>query len=35
LASGGTSGLALCGAASLLLMALAPFAGGAAIRAGR
>jgi len=35
LASGGTSGLALCGAASLLLVALAPFAGGAAIRAGR
>lgn len=35
LASGGTSGVALCGAASLLLVALAPFAGGAAVRAGR
>ncbi|MBS0254120.1 MAG: heme exporter protein CcmB [Proteobacteria bacterium] len=35
LASGGTSGVALCGAASLLLVAIAPFAGGAAVRAGR
>ncbi len=35
LAPGGTSGLAYCAAASLVLLALAPFAGGAAIRAAR
>ncbi|MDE2435445.1 MAG: heme exporter protein CcmB [Sphingomonadales bacterium] len=35
LATGGESGLALCGAVSLVLLAIAPFAGGAAIRAGR
>ncbi|WP_206241508.1 heme exporter protein CcmB [Novosphingobium terrae] len=35
LASGGGSGIALCGAASLVLVALAPFAGAGAIRAGR
>lgn len=35
LATGGQSGLALCGAVSLALLAIAPFAGGAAIRAGR
>lgn len=35
LATGGQSGLALCGAVSLVLLAIAPFAGGAAIRAGR
>lgn len=35
LASGGASGVALCGAASLVLVALAPFAGAGAIRAGR
>lgn len=35
LATGGSSGLALCGAASLVLLAIAPFAGGAALRAGR
>lgn len=35
LAVGGTSGLALCGAASLMLLAIAPFAGGAAVRNGR
>lgn len=35
LASAGTSGLALTGAASLVLLAMAPFAAGAAIRAGR
>ena len=35
LASGGVAGLALCAAASLVLVALAPFAGGAAVRAGR
>ena len=35
LATGGGSGLALCGAVSLVLLAIAPFAGGAAIRAGR
>jgi heme exporter protein B len=35
LATGGASGLALCGAASLVLLALAPFAGAAALRAGR
>jgi heme exporter protein B len=35
LASGGASGVALCGAASLVLVALAPFAGAGAVRAGR
>ena len=35
LAPGGESGLALCGAISLALVAIAPFAGGAAIRAAR
>lgn len=35
LATGGVSGLALCGAVSLVLLAIAPFAAGAAIRAGR
>ena len=35
LAPGGTSGLAYCAAASLVLLALAPFASGAAIRAAR
>ena len=35
LAIGGTSGIALTGAVSLVLVALAPFAGAAAIRAGR
>lgn len=35
LATGGESGLALCGAVSLVLLAIAPFAGGAAIKAGR
>lgn len=35
LATGGESGLALCGAVSLVLLAIAPFAAGAAIRAGR
>ena len=35
LALGGESGLALAGAASLVLLAIAPFAGGAAIRGGR
>ncbi|MFO1254450.1 MAG: heme exporter protein CcmB [Sphingomonadaceae bacterium] len=35
LAPGGASGLALCGAFSLLLLAITPFAAGAAIRAGR
>jgi len=35
LATGGESGLALTGAVSLVLLAIAPFAGGAAIRAGR
>lgn len=35
LATGGTSGLALTGAVSLVLIALAPFAAGAAIRAAR
>lgn len=35
LATGGESGLALTGAVSLALLAIAPFAGGAAIRAGR
>jgi heme exporter protein B len=35
LASGGGSGIALTGAVSLVLLAIAPFAGGAAVRAGR
>ncbi len=35
LASGGTSGIALTAAVSLVLLAIAPFAGGAAVRAGR
>jgi len=35
LATGGGSGIALCGALSLLLVAIAPFSGGAAIRAAR
>ena len=35
LATGGSSGLALTAAVSLALLALAPFAGGAALRAGR
>ena len=35
LATGGESGLALCGAFSLVLLAITPFAAGAAIRAGR
>jgi len=35
LAIGGGSGVALAGAASLVLLALAPFAGAAALRAGR
>ncbi|HEX4847362.1 MAG TPA: heme exporter protein CcmB [Novosphingobium sp.] len=35
LATGGEAGLALTGAVSLALLAVAPFAGGAAIRAGR
>jgi heme exporter protein B len=35
LSTGGESGVALAGAASLVLVALAPFAGGAAIRAAR
>ncbi len=35
LSTGGDSGIALTGAASLVLLALAPFAGGAAIRAAR
>ena len=35
LGTGGESGLALTAAASLVLMALAPFAGGAAVRAAR
>lgn len=35
LAVGGESGLALCGAASLVLLAIAPFAAGAAVRNGR
>ena len=35
LATGGESGIALTGAISLLLVAIAPFAGGAAIRAAR
>ncbi len=35
LSTGGASGIALCGAMSLALVAIAPFAGGAAIRAAR
>ncbi len=35
LANGGGSGLALTGAVSLVLLAIAPFAGGAAVRAGK
>lgn len=35
LAPGGESGLALCAACSLVLLAVAPFAGGAAVRSGR
>ncbi|MBC2663963.1 heme exporter protein CcmB [Novosphingobium flavum] len=35
LATGGDSGIALTAAVSLVLLALAPFAGGAAVRAGR
>ena len=35
LSTGGESGIALCAAISLLLVAIAPFAGGAAIRAAR
>ncbi|MDE2618555.1 MAG: heme exporter protein CcmB [Sphingomonadales bacterium] len=35
LATGGEAGLPLCGAVSLVLLAIAPFASGAAIRAGR
>jgi heme exporter protein B len=35
LATGGESGLALTAAVSLVLLAIAPFAGGAAVRAGR
>lgn len=35
LSAGGESGLALTGAASLVLLAIAPFAGGASVRAGR
>jgi heme exporter protein B len=35
LVPGGESGLALTGAVSLVLIALAPFAGGAAVRAAR
>ncbi|MDG2004706.1 MAG: heme exporter protein CcmB [Novosphingobium sp.] len=35
LSTGGTSGLALTAACSLALLAIAPFAGGAAVRAGR
>jgi len=35
LSTGGGAGIALCGAISLLLAAIAPFAGGAAIRAAR
>lgn len=35
LAPGGENGLALCAACSLVLLAVAPFAGGAAIRAAR
>ena len=35
LSTGGDSGIALTGACSLVLLAIAPFAGGAAVRAGR
>jgi heme exporter protein B len=35
LSTGGEAGIALTGACSLILLAIAPFAGGAAIRAGR
>ena len=35
LASGGGAGIALTAAVSLVLLAIAPFAGGAAVRAGR
>jgi len=35
MATGGASGIALCGAISLVLVAIAPFAGGAAVRAAR
>jgi heme exporter protein B len=35
LGTGGESGLALTAAASLVLIAIAPFAGGAAVRASR
>lgn len=35
LSTAGSSGLALTGACSLVLLAIAPFAGGAAVRAGR
>jgi heme exporter protein B len=35
LSTGGTGGIALTGAVSLVLLAIAPFAAGAAIRAGR
>jgi heme exporter protein B len=35
LAAGGSTGIALTAAVSLVLLALAPFAGGAAVRAGR
>jgi len=35
LSIGGEGGLALTGAASLVLLAMAPFAGGAAVRAAR
>ena len=35
LSTGGDGGIALTGAVSLMLLAIAPFAGGAAIRAGR
>ena len=35
LAPGGAGGIALTGAVSLVLLAIAPFAGGAAVRAGR
>jgi len=35
LATGGESGVALCGAVSLVMLAIAPFAAGAAIRAAR
>jgi heme exporter protein B len=35
LGTGGASGIALAGAVSLMLVAIAPFAGGAAVRAAR